>query len=288
MAEDLLTSAVQFLQDPKVADAPLAKRIAFLESKGLSQDQVQIALQRAQDAKVGVAPPVPATSYTSYIPQQQLSPPPLPQRDWRDWFIMAVVSGGFSWALYFLAKRYVVPLIQPPTQSKLEEDKEEIAKQFDQVQEMLSILQTDAAAAKESAQKQQERLDTAMTEVETAVSDAREKSARRETDIRRLGLEIDQIREMIPKAIEGVKQAQNDSLNDLHNELKSLKTLLTNRLKAQPASFQATPRATEETAKTDPLSRLTAPRGNGIPAWQLAAGEDSTAAAPAPASTPAP
>lgn len=28
----------------------------------------------------------------------------VPKRDWRDWFIMATVTGGVGYGLYFLAK----------------------------------------------------------------------------------------------------------------------------------------------------------------------------------------
>lgn len=277
MSDDLINSAVTFLQDPKVADAPLAKRIAFLESKGLSSEQVQAALQRAQDVQTGnlntvptsstsqaaYVPSRPVTSYGTYQPMQQLQPPPLPQRDWRDWFIMAVVSGGFSWAAYFLAKRYVLPLISPPTPTQLESDKETISAQFDQVQEMLSILQKDTAETKDRSLEQGKKVEAALADVNEAVGDMKDKTARREADIRRIGLEVDQLREMIPKAIEAVKAAQGDALNDLQGELRSLKTLLQNRIKAtstpafsnnNPPSNTPTPSQSSNNPATIPTS----------------------------------
>ena len=304
MSDDLINSAVTFLQDPKVADAPLAKRIAFLESKGLTSEQVNIALQRAQQpsppAQVNTSSPTPSSSYAQSLPPvpyasyQTQAPPALPNRDWRDWFIMAVVSGGFSWAAYIVAKRYILPLIQPPTQSQLEADKETIKAQFDQVQEMLSILQSDAAAAKDVASEQAKKVDAALEEIDKAVGDMKDKTARRETDIRRLGLELDQIRELIPKAIDSVKQAQTDSLNDLNTELRSLKTLLQNRIKATTTpSFATKPSTTASgatenaasgsTTNNDAIARF-ASKGtatNGIPAWQLAASNETQEASTA-------
>lgn len=254
MSNDLISSAVNFLQDPKVANEPLAKRIAFLESKGLSSDQVQIALQRArqasqasssttepspsvQDSSAAYSPPVPPSNYVTY---RQQAPPPMSQRDWRDWFIMAIVSSGFSWAAYLIAKRYVLPLISPPTPTQLDTDKETISAQFDQVQEMLSILQKDTEQVKEQNAEQNKKIEDSLSEVDAAVRDMQEKAARRETDIRRLGLELDQIRDLIPKAIGAVKSAQGEALSDLGGELRSLKTLLQNRLKATSAPFSST------------------------------------------------
>lgn len=301
MAEELIASAVTFLQDPKVADAPLAKRIAFLESKGLSSDQVQIALQRAQQEyqssstnvreqqsqpqtltrpPISYSPSLPPSNYVTY---QQQAAPPLPQRDWRDWFIMAVVSGGFSWAAYFLAKRYVLPLIAPPTPTQLDTDKETVAAQFDQVQEMLSILQKDTEQVKEQNAEQNKKVETALEQVDAAVKDMQEKTARRETDIRRIGLELDQIREMIPKAIDAVKAAQGEALNDLGGELRSLKTLLQNRLKATSAPFNAANSATNgastsSTASTTPnaTTQKSAASASTAPSAPTSAGNAQT------------
>jgi len=109
--EDLVTSAITFLSDPKVQNSPLAKRLAFLESKGLTQEEITEVLnrlnnpqqQQQQSASTSSqsAPPVP--QYAPYgSPYGQ--PPEPPGRDWRDWFIMAVVTTGVSYGLYTLAK----------------------------------------------------------------------------------------------------------------------------------------------------------------------------------------
>lgn len=98
--------------------SPLDSRIAFLQSKNLTQEEVDVALARAGGE------PAPASSYGNYAPQQQVMrqpqggyggyqqypgawhqpPPEVPKRDWRDWFIMATVMGGVGYGLYFVAK----------------------------------------------------------------------------------------------------------------------------------------------------------------------------------------
>jgi len=104
--EDLVSSALTFLSDPKVHASPLAKRLAFLESKGLTQEEITEVLNRLNNPaptspSSSSAPPVP--QYASYgNPYGQ--PPEPPGRDWRDWFIMAVVSSGVTYGLYTLAK----------------------------------------------------------------------------------------------------------------------------------------------------------------------------------------
>lgn len=40
----LIETAVDFLKDDQVKSAPLSKKIAFLESKGLTQQEIDLAL----------------------------------------------------------------------------------------------------------------------------------------------------------------------------------------------------------------------------------------------------
>lgn len=90
--ESLINSAVAFLQDPSVSDAPLAKRLAFLESKGLNPSETDEALRRASH--------LPRSNQVSSYPHQsnELG------RDWRDWFIMSVVGGGVGYLAISLVK----------------------------------------------------------------------------------------------------------------------------------------------------------------------------------------
>ncbi|TPX30997.1 hypothetical protein SmJEL517_g05558 [Synchytrium microbalum] len=45
--EEVVASAVKFLKDPKVSTSPLAKKISFLESKGLSSEEIEEAVSRS-------------------------------------------------------------------------------------------------------------------------------------------------------------------------------------------------------------------------------------------------
>ena len=123
--EDLVSSAVTFLQDQSVATAPVDKRIAFLQSKNLTQEEIDAALARAGDAQPGqvtvqtnytpqaqqvvqrppLAPPGQYAGYNQYPGYwQSPSPPEVPRRDWRDYFIMATVMSGVGYGVYAIAK----------------------------------------------------------------------------------------------------------------------------------------------------------------------------------------
>jgi len=248
--EDLINSAVSFLQDPSVAQAPVEKKIAFLQSKNLTQEEVDASLARVGEPPASAAassapanyayrqaPPPPPTGYGPYPGYWQQPPPPeLPKRDWRDWFIMATVMGGVSYGIYFTAKRYIIPLIKPPTPPQLEQDKATIDESFEKSFALLDQLNTDTAALKASEENRTTRLDAALAELESVLASLKESDRKREDDARRNADEIRGLRDLIPKALEVQKETSDNRLKELGNELKSLKTLVGNRMSGSGAS----------------------------------------------------
>lgn len=260
--EELVSSAVTFLQDPSVASSPLEKRIAFLQSKNLTQEEIELALSRVGEDASSVSSSSTSTTQ-GYTPQQQpvyRSPPPaqgygyppygqwqapppeLPKRDWRDWFIMATVMGGVGYGLYFIAKRYIAPLIAPPTPPQLQQDKESIDEQFSRAFALIDQLASDTAALKSAEEARTERLDAALREVESVVSELKSSTRRRDDETRRISEEVRALKDSIPKALEGAREGNENRLKELSNELQSLRVLMGNRLGAGGGAASQLPR----------------------------------------------
>ncbi|KAJ5826977.1 peroxisomal docking factor component Pex14-Penicillium chrysogenum [Penicillium robsamsonii] len=290
--EELIASAVTFLQDPSVASSPIEKRVSFLQSKNLTQEEVDIALSRVGEdpsaAAAATASASPAPSYSSqpapyrqpqppqgygYPPYNQWQPPPEPpKRDWRDWFIMATVVGGVGYGLYTVTKRYIAPLIAPPTPPQLEQDKENIDEQFSRAFTLIEQLSTDTAALKTAEEARTERLDGALKDVENLVADLKNSSRRRDDETRRISDEVKSLKDAIPKALEGAREGNENRLKELGTELKSLKTLLGNRL----GGGGATP-VTGRTLGSTPLG------STPVPSTPRPVLEETPATPPAPA-----
>ncbi|SMR48321.1 unnamed protein product [Zymoseptoria tritici ST99CH_1E4] len=262
--EDLIEGAVSFLQDPSVANAPIEQRIAFLRSKNLTQDEIDTSLARVGQSPASSQPPVAYrqpqqynnTGYQpaqqGYPPQWQQPPPEPPHRDWRDYFIAATVFGGAGYALYWTAKRYIYPLISPPTPAQIEQDKSSIDASFDKAFALLDQLATDTQELKSNEAARKERLDSALGDVEGVVGRMKAANEDRELESKRIAKEIGDIRDSIPKALEKEKAATEERLKELVAEVKSLKTLVANRMQgggAPPArstpSFSSTRPATD-------------------------------------------
>lgn len=305
--EDLIEGAVSFLQDPSVASAPVEQRVAFLRSKNLTQEEIDASL-----ARVGQATPSQAASTTASYqyrpppsngyqqpPYWAQAPPQAPRRDWRDYFIMATVMGGVGYGLYWTAKRYVYPLIAPPTPPQLEQDKAHIDASFEKAFALLDQLAIDTTELKTAEKKRSERLDSALAEVENVIAKMKETNESRELEMKRSAREMLDIREQIPHAIAKERDNTDNKLKELITEMKSLKTLVANRMSGSPApaarqvgapvpSIGPAPEtngtngvSTEE--KTSPVlpdrstagspfqGRSLGGKSPAIPAWQLAA-----------------
>ena len=84
----------------KTQSSPLAKRIEFLESKGLSNSEIEDAIRQASSGNSSVAassPSVAVQNPAQYSPSYPAStytmvaqPPAISQLDWRDYFVGAI------------------------------------------------------------------------------------------------------------------------------------------------------------------------------------------------------
>jgi peroxin-14 len=219
----------------------------------------------------------------------------------------------------------VYPIIAPPTAPQLEQDKQAIDEQFGKAFSLLEQLSKDTDALKVSEQERTERLDAALSEVEEVIGELKTASRRREEEARRMSDEVRGLKDLIPKAMEGQKETTDTRLRELNTELKSLKTLMSQRLNPQatsgpgsyvrPTSAQNTQAnttnitngsTTSDKATPKPVSvssgsgteaaasggRSGSPFGTGlpagkaaIPAWQLAAANKSAASGSSTSST---
>ncbi|KAI0441881.1 hypothetical protein F4803DRAFT_521559 [Xylaria telfairii] len=246
--EDVVSSAVSFLQDPNVVSSSIESKLSFLRSKNLTQEEIDAAFARAG----GSPPPASTTSQAGsapiqqqpYYPQHQQQPPygwqepppAPPKRDWRDWFIMATVVGGVGYGLYFVSKRYLYPLVAPPTPEKLEQDKTTVDDQFEKAFATLEQLAKDTEALKASEAARTEKLDKVLEDLEQFVRESKSASGRQEDETQRLRKDIKAINSAIPKSMSAHKEFTDGRLKEIGNEVKSLKSLIWQRMNSTQAS----------------------------------------------------
>lgn len=189
--------------------------------------------------------------------------------------------GGVGYGLYWTAKRYVYPLIAPPTPPQLEQDKAGVDASFDKAFALLEQLATDTQELKDAEAARKERLDNALGEVESVIGRMKQANDEREMEAKRIAREINEIRDQIPKAIEKEKELTDTRLKDLNVEMKSLKTLVANRMQGGGAApGRATPTFTtpsqQQSAAIAGVSSVSGPsNGTSTPQPATPAAQDT-------------
>ena len=248
MNEELINSAVSFLKDPQVGGSPLTKKVEFLESKGLNQEEIEEALKRANDnstttssssSSVASSNLSNTTSSPSYQLQQQqqvysqppidyynVVPPPVPEKSWKDYFIMATATAGVTYGLYQVVTRYLIPSIIPPSQSSIDKDKETINEEFMKIDKILDQLTFEQEEIKHANETKLSEIDTVIENVNDFLNKYNKDKLKFDDDLRLMKLEIDNLNNSIEKNMHLTKENINDELGEISQELQSLKNLI--------------------------------------------------------------
>ncbi|CAG8459802.1 1985_t:CDS:2 [Scutellospora calospora] len=287
--QGLIASAVNFLKDPNVQKSALQKRVAFLESKGLTSDEIEEALKRAKNEEsTAVSEIIPQNDQTN-VPQSGktmiMQPPPVPRMDWRDYFIAAVFIGGIGYAIVAIAKKYIVPLLRVPTADELNRDKQLLTDQFTTASDTLDTVKLDIQLVKKGIEEQSLKVRESLEKLDNMLKNIQDNEIKKEAELRNIKGDIDTIRDLIPKLLEKTKESQTQSLIELQQELKSLKSLLANRrtlstdILTSSSSSSAPPVISSPTSPI--IQSLTSLPGvtsghPSIPTWQLGNNNSST------------
>lgn len=189
-----------------------------------------------------------------------------------------------------LLQKYLLPALQPPTETQLQQTQDALTAKYDEAAAILAQLQQDSTELKQSMTEQQEKVNAGLGQVKEAVAEMRIADQERSETIKTCKEEIDAIKEMLPKVslslivtialanasskmMEKNKEAQSISLGELQQELKSLKSLMA----ARPnGPITSTPASTYNSSGRFGISSPSAspnlpPIQPGIPAWQRTA-----------------
>ncbi|PIK41813.1 putative peroxisomal membrane protein PEX14 [Apostichopus japonicus] len=130
LRENMISTAVKFLQNPQVQSSPLSQRRAFLKKKGLTDEEIRSAIERS-----GVKEPSPLPSPQGgqqlvqhagptggmMVPGPLPPPPPPPPRTiyarGRDFAAIAIIISGVTYGLYKLFQRFIRPFFSKQRES---------------------------------------------------------------------------------------------------------------------------------------------------------------------------
>ncbi|KAF7667306.1 hypothetical protein LDENG_00066060 [Lucifuga dentata] len=158
--EALIITAVKFLQNPKVCQSPLATRKAFLKKKGLTDEEVELAIQRSgsTDEALILSPVGPPG-------------PPIPAGyRWRDYGALTIIMVGIAFGFHHIYKKYILPLIMGSREDKkhLQRMESNIAAMSGTLTQTVSQLQQTLVVVQELLVQQQQKIQELSQELATA------------------------------------------------------------------------------------------------------------------------
>ncbi|KAL1417661.1 hypothetical protein MTO96_026706 [Rhipicephalus appendiculatus] len=173
--ENLIATAVNFLENPRVQGSPLSQKRAFLLKKGLTAEEIDEAIERARIGKTNTVAQHGLVPYPTSPPQLPPPPPPhLLQPEYSIWSHLSHVSssiviiGVASYGAYYMYKRYIEPYLRgwdgprskPDRLSQVQEQISALTEAIQQLREAVASLES-AVAEDRRLRKPAEALDSA-------------------------------------------------------------------------------------------------------------------------------
>lgn len=256
--DDLVESAILFLQDSSVANAPLEKKIEFLKSKDLNEHELEYVLDQSNRERTkSHSDPISQRKRNTDEYMYEALPPPLPTRDWRDYFIMATATAGLIFGAYEITKRYIVPNIMPVSKTNLEQDKKEIEVQLEKVDKLLNAIEQEQSSFRSKEEEKLAQLGGTIIQLQETLDQTSRTREKLENEFGRVKLEMATLQNTVDKFI-----SNNNTKRDMENvlkEIESLKSLMV----VSGASFGEISNDNKSTKSKSPISQV--PGADSIP-----------------------
>ncbi|XP_046855717.1 peroxisomal membrane protein PEX14-like isoform X2 [Xenia sp. Carnegie-2017] len=204
-----IETAVKFLNNPRVRETPLSQRKAFLVKKGLTDDEIQKAIEISGKEEIAIPQKSAAQVYAHYPVQ----PPPNSLR-LRDFFWVALLGGGVGYLLAHLVKKYLLPFIISETNES---------------DEKIDLLQTSVHELKENLSQTVNSIQGTLETVQKMLQEQQQK-------VQSLSLNFSTSQACLSQSM-----TESYSLTEIKSELSSLKGLLLNRRQFPSPVVQSSP-----------------------------------------------
>ncbi|XP_066296282.1 peroxisomal membrane protein PEX14-like isoform X2 [Branchiostoma lanceolatum] len=178
--QQMIETAVKFLQNPRVRQSAFTQRRAFLQKKGLTNEEIQLAIEKSGTAadETNPPPPPPAQVVQSTAPvalQPPVIVPVSPWSKWRDMGAVIVLVGGALYGLYRLFQAYLVPLWKSSHEERqrLERIETAVTELSASVNKTVGELQTSVGVVQQTLTKQGDRVQEISMDLTAGKSTAR-------------------------------------------------------------------------------------------------------------------
>ncbi|XP_077398698.1 peroxisomal membrane protein PEX14 [Vanacampus margaritifer] len=173
--EALVSTAIKFLQNPKVHQSPLATRKAFLKKKGLTDVEVDLAIRRSGITEEVLPLRTAGQLQTLDSPHFAAVPHSPKGYRWRDYGAFAIIMVGIAYSCHQLYKKYILPLIMDSREDKkhLQKMESNIAAMSGTLTQTVGQLQQTMTSLQELLVQQQQKIQELSQELTAAEATSR-------------------------------------------------------------------------------------------------------------------
>uniref|UniRef100_A0A3P9M8K4 Peroxisomal membrane protein PEX14 n=1 Tax=Oryzias latipes TaxID=8090 RepID=A0A3P9M8K4_ORYLA len=165
-----VATAVKFLQNPKVRQSPLLTRKSFLKNKGLTDEEIELAIQRSGSTEEVLPQNPVGLPHPPYTTLLAPAPPSPAGYRCRDYGALTIIMAGMAFGFHQLYKKYILPLIMGSREDKkhLQRMESNIAAMSGTLTQTVSQLQQTLSSIQELLTQQQQRIQELSQELSTA------------------------------------------------------------------------------------------------------------------------
>jgi hypothetical protein len=95
-------------------------------------------------------------------------------------------------------QKYLLPHLQPPSQTQYEADAAALDAQFETIERQLKAIHADCQATRQAAEQQRDRVDGLVGDVDRLLQQVKESDQKARDDLREIRQEVDVVRSMVP------------------------------------------------------------------------------------------
>lgn len=212
----LVQAGVDFLSAEEIKEDSAVEKLQFLINKGLSNSDILQVLEVFNLKQKNLADVISGVdehyldilrnvSKSNHIQEQQIYqslpslPPPIPEKDWKDVFVMTAATSGVMYGMYNLMQEFILPKIMPKSQSELDKDKTELQNNLDQITDKIKIIDDkyNENTAKENLRVKQlndlvQKLNNKIDDLETEKMRIRQDFSKLKSDIKIMSIKFDE------------------------------------------------------------------------------------------------
>ena len=112
---------------------------------------------------------------------------------------MAIVSGGVVYGLSTLARKYLLPHLEPPSSTSFQQTSQALEEKYDEAFRLLDSLSGKTTELQDALDGDRARLQGVVDSVENAVRGVSDAEKAWRDDLREIRAEVEGVREMVPK-----------------------------------------------------------------------------------------